>query len=222
MGWGGEEREEIMGVYFITTMPDMEYVKIGVAEFVNNRLAGLQTASPFELRIVGYDKFGDRNDEGRLHARFGHLRIKGEWFRFTEEIRDYIRDSQIEVTGEIIERREVAAPQVDRKPRPAWRPKPISPEELNKFEEEIKSITGIPPEEPFRHPYLTAEEWATATFSMTAKQAREFHEQKAIEAIVARRLTLKQYEGLINLAESKKGRQSRQISPVNPALPGVE
>jgi hypothetical protein len=77
-------------IYFIT---DGEFIKIGYTEKdINTRLAQLQTANAKEL-IVVLDLLGSRELEKQLHKKFGHLKIRGEWFRKEGEILEYIRSN---------------------------------------------------------------------------------------------------------------------------------
>lgn len=55
-------------------------IKIGHAFNVAKRLATMQTANPRALRLLR-EVDGGRERERELHARFSHLRIRGEWFR---------------------------------------------------------------------------------------------------------------------------------------------
>lgn len=73
-------------VYFITQQ-DEKYVKIGIAENVDKRLADLQDSNPQKLKVVNVIKGGGRFKERELHKRFAHLKTQGEWFKFTKEIK---------------------------------------------------------------------------------------------------------------------------------------
>jgi hypothetical protein len=64
-------------------------VKIGYARCVRSRLADLQTYSPDKLVLLGVVAGGPAR-ETALHARFAHLRVRGEWFRLTREVRRFL------------------------------------------------------------------------------------------------------------------------------------
>jgi hypothetical protein len=64
-------------VYFVT---DGEAVKIGFSTCVEDRLSAMQTSHPKALTIIGAFP-GYVYEESRLHTHFGHLHIRGEWFR---------------------------------------------------------------------------------------------------------------------------------------------
>jgi hypothetical protein len=72
-------------IYFVT---DGEAIKIGFAERLRARMHQLQVANHFPLFLIGSVR-GTRADEANLHARFGRLRIRGEWFKIHKEIFDY-------------------------------------------------------------------------------------------------------------------------------------
>jgi hypothetical protein len=75
-------------VYFIQMGADGP-IKIGWAVNVNSRLAELQCASPFDLS-VRFTAPGDVLEEGLLHGKFSRSRLRGEWFRPTPELLDFI------------------------------------------------------------------------------------------------------------------------------------
>lgn len=59
-------------------------VKIGRSNNVPSRLATFQTASPRKLRALHVES-GAGYLEPRLHQRFAHLRLEGEWFDFRDK-----------------------------------------------------------------------------------------------------------------------------------------
>jgi hypothetical protein len=69
-------------IYFVE-MVGADAVKIGSSYAgVNRRVVILQTASPFELRLLGIIP-GNIAEEKQLHRRFDDHLIRGEWFRFS-------------------------------------------------------------------------------------------------------------------------------------------
>lgn len=62
-------------------------VKIGIAKDIDSRLKVLQTANPFQLSILDYT---EGNIEKTLHKKFEHLKTKGEWFKYSDEIKSYL------------------------------------------------------------------------------------------------------------------------------------
>ncbi|MEU6205370.1 GIY-YIG nuclease family protein [Micromonospora musae] len=88
------------GIYFIVAVPDRfsgavpERAKIGKSSDVRLRLANLQTGNPAHLHLAHaiYEPDADRRHaiEANLHHRFRHLRVNGEWFRWTDELHEYV------------------------------------------------------------------------------------------------------------------------------------
>lgn len=62
--------------------------KIGYSKSPENRLIQLQTGNPFPLEIIAV-KEGNIEDEKLLHETFSHIKHQGEWFEYTDEIRNY-------------------------------------------------------------------------------------------------------------------------------------
>lgn len=86
----GDDEPELNGragwVYFVLSG---DAVKIGFTDTRPDiRLKALQTGNPQELVLVGAIK-GRSGLERTLHQAFAHLRIRGEWFRWTNEIAGY-------------------------------------------------------------------------------------------------------------------------------------
>jgi hypothetical protein len=77
-------------------------IKIGIAEDWHARMLNLRSASPYRLRrllvlnfFAGFEK--------PMHRRFKAQHIRGEWFRDSPEIREFIsscRDHELFVIGE--------------------------------------------------------------------------------------------------------------------------
>lgn len=56
-------------------------VKIGFTNgLISARIKDLQTGSPYALRCI-FSAPADRQDEHRIHLKFGKDRVQGEWFR---------------------------------------------------------------------------------------------------------------------------------------------
>lgn len=68
-----------------------EYVKIGFSENINKRLSILQTGNPIKMEIIDY-KEGNKIDEGILHSLCKEFRIRGEWFKDCDQVREIFKN----------------------------------------------------------------------------------------------------------------------------------
>ncbi len=79
-------------VYFIHSK-ESNTIKIGRAKDVEKRLKSLQTAHPFELKIIQTVKVNSSKAaqelENSLHMKFNHLRLMGEWFKAQQELLEH-------------------------------------------------------------------------------------------------------------------------------------
>jgi hypothetical protein len=74
-------------IYFIQSGRS-EFVKIGHCSGEPSiRLGQLQVGNPERLRLIAV-KEGGKEVETRWHAMFEHLHVRGEWFRWDDELRD--------------------------------------------------------------------------------------------------------------------------------------
>ena len=64
-------------------------VKIGKSFDVGKRLPSIQTGSSDELRVICIAPDVGPFSERALHERFKKYRIRGEWFSYSEEIKQY-------------------------------------------------------------------------------------------------------------------------------------
>ena len=78
-------------IYFIRSYN--EFVKIGTSIDPHSRKNGLQTANPKKLHIQAVLEGSYKTEKG-IHDLFKKSRVRGEWFRYTEEIKWYIRAIQ--------------------------------------------------------------------------------------------------------------------------------
>jgi hypothetical protein len=69
-----------MAVYIIRAGEDGP-VKIGVATDTRDRLVTLQMGNHLDLKIIREIE-GWEAAEAAIHARYSHLRLRGEWFTF--------------------------------------------------------------------------------------------------------------------------------------------
>lgn len=84
------ERRSQRFVYFIMSL-ETERVKIGMAADPIERLCALQTACPEELGLLGWIVTHEaKTHEAELHAKFQKDHVRGEWFKLTNELMDFI------------------------------------------------------------------------------------------------------------------------------------
>ncbi|WP_199197432.1 GIY-YIG nuclease family protein [Chroococcidiopsis sp. CCALA 051] len=80
---------------------DSNAIKIGKARDLDKRLKSLQTSSPATLQLLkAIQVTGEKEAaemESKLHRRFTHLRITGEWFKAEKELLDYLSNLPYEV-----------------------------------------------------------------------------------------------------------------------------
>jgi hypothetical protein len=77
-----------MTVYFVAE-EGTERVKIGLTTNpVWTRVSELQIANDRQIILMRAIK-GDYNVERAAHKRFAHLRLEGEWFRYSDEMWDF-------------------------------------------------------------------------------------------------------------------------------------
>ena len=62
--------------------------KIGFTTNVSKRIENLQVGSPFALTLFA-DMKGTQKQESALHVKFQLCRVRGEWFKLTQEIADH-------------------------------------------------------------------------------------------------------------------------------------
>jgi hypothetical protein len=75
-------------VYFLYS-ESQKALKVGTTRDIKNRLAGLQTGAPEPLYLLGVMK-GDAHIERLIHKKFEGIRMRGEWFRLTDDLVDFV------------------------------------------------------------------------------------------------------------------------------------
>lgn len=68
--------------------PERGIVKIGHSINPQKRLMELKTGNPFQLEVLAVIE-GDDKKERELHEKFKDLRLAGEWFSYTHDIKEY-------------------------------------------------------------------------------------------------------------------------------------
>lgn len=64
-------------------------IKIGCAANVEDRVAQIQTSCPYELKLL-WKIDGGMNKEAEIHERWKHEKIRGEWFRPSRSLLNFI------------------------------------------------------------------------------------------------------------------------------------
>lgn len=79
-------------VYFVRA-DTLGLIKIGHADCSRTRLSGLQVGSPDKLTLLGFILSEDAEElERDIHRHFRSLHVRGEWFRASRELLEFIRD----------------------------------------------------------------------------------------------------------------------------------
>lgn len=69
------------------------HVKIGHTLNLASRFGAIQSCNPYPLVLVAVTP-GGLSVERSIHGRFTHLRAEGEWFRFEDDLRDFLEHWQ--------------------------------------------------------------------------------------------------------------------------------
>lgn len=80
------------GVYAVTGWPG--WIKIGRANNIASRVRSLQTGHHSRVRLIGVLS-RDPMEEHAIHAKWAHLRERGEWFRETPELLAFIVSKRV-------------------------------------------------------------------------------------------------------------------------------
>lgn len=81
-----------MGVYLLRCM-GTDFVKIGYAADVAERLTTLQAGCPFELGILAWNADGSFDDERRIHHRFIGSHVRREWYTMADGMIEAVASS---------------------------------------------------------------------------------------------------------------------------------
>jgi hypothetical protein len=84
----GARKDRPACVYVIGSDEQPGLVKIGIATNVELRVAELQTANPFPLKVITTKEYSSktqaRSVEAGLHRLYSAERVSGEWFRIAD------------------------------------------------------------------------------------------------------------------------------------------
>lgn len=76
-------------VYFVESSKD-KFIKIGYTRQIHDRLKSLEKEYG-ELNLIGL-MHGDKKKESEVHSLFANQRMYGEWFTYSDELLEYIRE----------------------------------------------------------------------------------------------------------------------------------
>jgi hypothetical protein len=80
---------ECTNIYFIGSV-ELGAVKIGKSNNPDKKLTELQTGNSNELILYGIIKDVKEDYEMKIHQIFDHIWLKGEWFKLTDELIQYM------------------------------------------------------------------------------------------------------------------------------------
>jgi hypothetical protein len=80
-------------VYFAQARIDPTTVKIGFTDDLAVRKKNLSVSTPGGIAILA-ELAGNKETEQYLHEKFAADRLSGEWFRCSDQIREFMRDVQ--------------------------------------------------------------------------------------------------------------------------------
>ena len=82
-------KPEPMGTIYFVSYHDGGPIKIGYTTNLNERMRHLQTASPYDMKLLAKVS-GDTLVERWFHAEFAEHNLRGEWFEPAQPILDEI------------------------------------------------------------------------------------------------------------------------------------
>ncbi len=84
-----------MGIYVIQ-LQGLPFLKIGKAISLKARLASFETGSPVPIIVVAWwHPLDDGEAEWEAHCQWAGIRVKGEWFKDTPELRAWAESKGI-------------------------------------------------------------------------------------------------------------------------------
>lgn len=80
---------------YLVQIGDFPYYKIGIAKDYKTRIKGIQSNSPFEIKLVACVTRDNRSNalrsEAILHERYSDYSIRGEWFEFDAKVLENVK-----------------------------------------------------------------------------------------------------------------------------------
>ena len=93
-----------MPIVYVLTTPDFEYIKIGRAKSLKQRINNIQSGCPFKLSFMdGIRTPKDSCVESYFHKLLAHVKVRGEWFAPTTDEVNVVYDFCLETNRHIRE-----------------------------------------------------------------------------------------------------------------------
>lgn len=80
----------VRGVYAVAALGCCA-VKIGWSKKIASRVQQLAVAMPFNVVLIGWIETDDESVENDIHMQLREWHVRGEWFAWTNEVRDFVR-----------------------------------------------------------------------------------------------------------------------------------
>jgi hypothetical protein len=82
-------------IYFVLA-PQVRRVKIGHAYDIQKRLRDIRSFCPIELKVLHVFERKNQQTEKALHMLLDDVRLHGEWFEYTQDIREMLQQAGAE------------------------------------------------------------------------------------------------------------------------------
>lgn len=76
---------------FVYLVKCQDFVKIGVSYDAKKRFEEIQSANPFTLELIAFIR-GNHSMERQIHQMFDKFRVHGEWFQYTNEVKNKCKE----------------------------------------------------------------------------------------------------------------------------------
>jgi hypothetical protein len=73
------------------------YVKIGRSDAPEGRRIQLQAGCPYKLKLIGESRLLEQD----IQKEFGHLKMQGEWYLLSDELKKFIDENKLDGITEL-------------------------------------------------------------------------------------------------------------------------
>ena len=87
------KKEKQNAYVYVIGNKEMKVCKIGFSNNVFKRITAIQTGCPFKLEIFCIVE-GSVQTEKKLHKKYDHLRLNGEWFKYEGLLKNSIENTE--------------------------------------------------------------------------------------------------------------------------------